>query len=190
MGNEYSQFHVSVSGQCLRFVVGRRGQYWGVEAQSYYWLYAGYTRLNEPDVQFDRLRREGLMTELPRTMWGQMLLLGASVGATVYSIEPTRNVIWTDDAPPHLADPLKAVIAPFFSMLSRVGVPSRELVKDKIQVAYHADFTDEYAAQRSDVDYFRGRSTNSWRDGRQLYGAVRARERGGNAAMAFVTIAT
>jgi hypothetical protein len=143
-------------------------EHWGVEAQSWYWYASGRTRLNTPDERFDRPYREGALELFPQPMWGQMLLLGASAGASVYSIEPTRGVVWRAGAPNQLAPAWTDVIAPFFQCLSRVAIPTRAEVRRQIRVAYHADFADERASQLSDVDYFRGRATDSWRHGRQL----------------------
>jgi hypothetical protein len=154
----------SVFGLWLTHVV----EHWGVEAQSWYWSGAGYTALNTVAERFDQGYRQGDRNAFPPTMWGQMLLLGASAGASIYSIEPTRRVVWADGPELALAPPYRDVIAPFFASLHAMGIPSRTEVAQKIQVAYHADFASEYDAQVSDVDYFRGRATDSWRHGRQL----------------------
>lgn len=143
--------------------------HWGVEAQSWYWHTCGYTKLNTMDERFDQGYRQGDRTAFPNTMWGQMLLLGASAGATVYSIEPTRDVVWTKDPATPLARTYLDVIEPFFTQLAVVGIPGLQEVLAKVQVAYHADFSSEYDAQASDVDYFRARTTDSWRHGRQLH---------------------
>jgi hypothetical protein len=144
-------------------------QHFGVEAQSWYWHTCGYTRINTVDVRYDKPYRQGDREAFPPSMWAQMLQLGAMAGATVYSIEPTRNVIWLGDSNPALAPTYHHVIVPFFRALAHLGIPSREDVEAKIRVAYHADFANAYEAETSDVDYFRARTTDSFRHGRQLH---------------------
>ncbi len=78
-------------------------------------------------------------------------------------------MVWAKDPAGPLARTYLDVIEPFFTQLAAVGIPSLQEVRAKIQVAYHADFSSEHAAQTSDVDYFRARTTDSWRHGRQRH---------------------
>ena len=71
-------------------------EHFGVEAQSWYWHTCGYTKLNSVDVRYDQPYRQGDCEAFPPGMWAQILQLGATAGATIYRIEPTRC---------HLANP-------------------------------------------------------------------------------------
>ena len=98
---------------------------WGVEAQSWYWHDAGY---NRPGCCFPGT------TEMPGEVYAIMLLLGASAGATVYSIEPHRDIWQTADGAWRFND----WIAPTFKRLVKERlIPTREEVLATMPVGYH-----------------------------------------------------
>lgn len=98
---------------------------WGVEAQSWYWHDAGY---NERGCCFPGT------TEMPGEVYAIMLLLGASAGATAYSIEPHRDIWQTAEG----AWRFNEWIAPTFKRLVKERlIPTQEQVTATMPIAYH-----------------------------------------------------
>ncbi len=129
---------------------------WGIEPQSWYWHEAGFTDLNRRPGEFDLGYRAGDIAKCPDGLWGQMVLLGASSGATVYSVEPFRGVV-VDEQRTGYASPWRRCIEPLLAwLIAQRAIPSREQVAGKVRVAYYADFESAAFAERSDVDHYRG----------------------------------
>jgi hypothetical protein len=107
--------HLSAMGMWLSGATAR----WGVEPQSWYWHDAGY---NTPgSFQPPTL-------DMPSGMYAIMMLLGASAGATVYSIEPGPD-IWA---------PRGSLLEPVFRRLIKERlIPSRREVVESMPIAYH-----------------------------------------------------
>ncbi len=151
--------HDSVMGLWLAGAVDN----WGVEPQSWYWMEAGYTQLNRTPGEFDRGYREGDINTCPDTLWGQMVLLGASSGATVYSIEPFVGVVVNRERD-GLADPWRRSLEPLFSwLITHRAIAARRQVLEKCRVAYYADFENPAFAERSDVDCYRDNRSDDQR---------------------------
>ncbi len=138
---------------------------WGLEPQSFYWLETGYTKLNRTPHEFDQGYRRGDVAACPDTLWGQMILLGASSGATVYSIEPLLGVFVNRERTAY-ADPWRRSIEPLLAwLITERAIPSRRAVADKVRVAYYADFENAAFAERSDVDCYRDDRADDRRGG-------------------------
>ncbi|MDG6899417.1 MAG: hypothetical protein JRN44_01905 [Nitrososphaerota archaeon] len=146
---------------------------WGLEPQSFYWLDCGFTDLNKPGENNNKGWREGDRSKFPRTMWGQMILLGMNSGATVYNFEPRQDVLFTDEGayPPAAHE----VLFPLLEDIVRERlIPSKEEVAEKVKVAYVADFEDRREGETSDIDYYRGFAPDNdlfGRHGRRLSGS-------------------
>lgn len=143
--------HDSVMGLWLAGAVDN----WGAEPQSWYWLDAGYTDLNSRPGEFDRGYRAGDRRKCPDGLWGQMILLGASSGATVYSIEPYRGVVAAEDGRGYATAWTRAIGPLLQWLITERAIPDRATVHRKVRVAYHADFENAAFAERSDIDCYR-----------------------------------
>ncbi|MCD6231537.1 hypothetical protein J7K28_02745 [Candidatus Aerophobetes bacterium] len=99
---------------------------WGVEPESFFWYEAGFRDLNE-----QRGFKEGVTNKCPSPFYGQMILLGLSAGATVYSLEPP---IW--EKPGKFNETWQKICQ---SLLSKIVewkvIPVKSLVKKKVKVA-------------------------------------------------------
>jgi hypothetical protein len=98
---------------------------WGVEGQSWYWADAGYAA---PGTVLPG------SLEMPGELYSIMMLLGATAGATAYSIEPPWD-IWPGEGGRHR---FTDWISPTFERLvTEQLIPSRGEVVETMPVAYH-----------------------------------------------------
>jgi len=116
---------------------------WGVEAQSWYWHDAGY---NQPGTYFP-----GTL-DMPGGLYAIMFLLGASAGASAYSIEPPQD-IWVGEKSANFHEWL----APTFKRLivERL-IPTRDEVLDTMPLAYRLPLCrrpGDFAKILDDLDY-------------------------------------
>jgi len=108
---------------------------WGVQPERWYWYEAGFRKLNEQGWF-----KEGNTEDFPPSFYGQMMLLGLSSGASVYSFEPAGD-IWDKDA--GLSDISQTITFPLLlEMIKHQWIPSREELLRKIRTAYIADRPD------------------------------------------------
>ncbi len=113
---------------------------WGVEAQSWYWWDAGY---EAPGAFLPGT------TNMPGSVWAIMFLLGASAGATVYSVEP-GNEFW------HRGD--EWIIPTFRRLVKERLIPSRDEVIAASPLAYHlpkCQTPQDFHAISRDLDFDR-----------------------------------
>jgi len=115
--------------------VSRGVDNWGVQPERWYWYEAGFGKLNQQGWF-----KEGEMADYPRAFYGQMVLLGLSGGASVYSFEPPDDV-WGRAG--SLSQTSQQVTFPLLSeMIRRRWIPTREQVLHKIRSVYVADTSD------------------------------------------------
>ena len=108
---------------------------WGVQPERWYWYEAGFRKLNEQGWF-----KEGNTEDFPPSIYGQMMLLGLSSGASVYAFEPGGD-IWGKDA--GLSEISRTITFPLLlEMIRHQWIPSREQVLRKIHTAYVADRPD------------------------------------------------
>lgn len=99
--------------------------HWGVEGQSWYWSDAGY---NKPGTVYP-----GTL-EMPGELYAIMFLLGATAGATAYSVEPPWD-IWPGSAGSWR---FTEWIVPTFKRLANERlIPTRREAIEAMPVAYH-----------------------------------------------------
>lgn len=119
----------------LGFWLGRAARNWGVQPERWYWYEAGFGKLNQ-----QHWFKEGIMQDFPPSFYGQMILLGLSSGATIYSFEPSSD-IWTDDG--SLSEISRQVTFPLLSLIVEEKlIPRREEIQKKIQSIYISDAAD------------------------------------------------
>lgn len=142
MNSEYAKYidHLAAMG----FWISGATANWGVEPQSWYWSDAGYAA---PGVCIPG------SLEMPGELYSIMLLLGATAGATAYSIEPPWD-IWPDERGQHR---FTDWIVPTFSRLvSERLIPSRSEVKQSMPVAYHLSHCErpkDFHVVEHDLDF-------------------------------------
>lgn len=110
---------------------------WGVQPERWYWFEAGFGKINE---QF--WFKEGKMEDFPSSFYGQMMLLGLSSGATVYSFEPAGD-IWGEHG--GLSETSQKETFPLLlEIIRHRWIPSREQILRKIPAVYVADSADSH----------------------------------------------
>jgi len=145
MNSEYAKYidHLAAMG----FWISGATANWGVEPQSWYWSDAGYAA---PGVCIPG------SLDMPGELYSIMMLLGATGGATVYSIEPPWD-IWSGE---HGRHRFTDWIVPTFSRLvSERLIPSRKEVKASMPVAYHlarCERPKDFHVVERDLDFDHG----------------------------------
>lgn len=143
IGPRHIQRQTSVWGFWIAGLVGN----WGVEPQSW-WFENG--RMIEPGVFGQREPNNTRI--MPPDLYRAMILLGASMGATVYAFEPFWDLFDYDNS--HC---WRRVIYPtLMEVINRNLIPSREQVLEKIKVAYRYKEVDNIVAFHEilrDVDW-------------------------------------
>lgn len=125
----------SIHSTLLGFWIGGAVDNWGVQPERWYWYEAGFGKLGQ-QAWF----KEGEMAEFPPTFYGQMMLLGLSSGASVYSFEPSSD-IWAEDGT--LSQISRQITFPLLALIIRNKlIPSQEQILKKIQRVYVADNPD------------------------------------------------
>lgn len=108
---------------------------WGVQPEHWYWYEAGFGKLDEQSWF-----KEGKMEDFPPSFYGQMILLGLSSGASVYSFEPAGD-IWGKVG--GLSEISKRVTFPLLLEIIRdQWLPRREEVLKNVRAVYVADSSD------------------------------------------------
>ncbi len=117
------------------FWVSRAVDNWGVQPERWYWYEAGFRKLGQ---QF--WFKEGETGDFPPTFYGQMILLGLSGGACVYSFEPADD-IWGRTG--GLSEISQQVTFPLLlEMIRKHSIPGREQVLARMRTIYVADVSD------------------------------------------------
>jgi len=108
---------------------------WGLQPENWYWYEAGFGKLNQ---QF--WFKEGLLEHFPVTYYGQMILLGLSSGAAVYSLEPPHHV-WGENG--GLSEISQDVTFPLLAEIVKNRlIPNRIQILNKMNSVYIADSSD------------------------------------------------
>jgi len=97
---------------------------WGVEAQSWYWHDSGY---RAPGICYP-----GTL-DMPGELYAIMFLLGASAGATAYSIEPPQDA-WSEQAGWRYREWMRPLLT---RLVKERLIPTRDEVLAAMPVAYH-----------------------------------------------------
>jgi len=119
--------------------ISRSVDNWGVQPERWYWYEAGFGKLNE-----QKWFKEGRMEDFPPSFYGQMVLLGLSSGAGVYSFEPGSD-IWDEHG--SLSKISRQVTFPLLSEIIRHHlIPRREQVLQKVRSVYVANASDSHWA--------------------------------------------
>ncbi|MEW5901328.1 MAG: glycoside hydrolase family 98 domain-containing protein, partial [Acidobacteriota bacterium] len=119
----------------LGFWASRAVDNWGIQPERWYWYEAGFGKLGQ-QAWF----KQGQMEEFPPSFYGQMMLLGLSTGASVYSFEPSSD-IWDQDGRPSSIS--RQVTFPMLVMAIKDKLISeRSEILKKIRWAYVADEKD------------------------------------------------
>ncbi|HOJ33060.1 MAG TPA: glycoside hydrolase family 98 domain-containing protein [Candidatus Hydrogenedentes bacterium] len=119
--------HIQRQTAVWGFWVAGLVQHWGVEPQS--WWYEN-ARMIEPGVFGQREPNNTRI--MPPDLYRAMILLGASMGATVYDFEPFWDLFDYDNSVCW-----KRFIYPtLMEIIQRKMIPTREQVLEKIKVAY------------------------------------------------------
>lgn len=120
---------------------------WGVEPQSWWFENA---RMIEPGIfgqgQWDNTRN------MPPDMYRAMILIGASLGATVFDFEPFWDLFDYDNSECWE----KHIVPTFREIIARDLIPTKEQVKDKMKVAYQYDVARdirEFHKMLKDIDW-------------------------------------
>ncbi len=120
---------------------------WGVEPQSW-WFENG--RMIEPGV-FGQIEPDNTRI-MPPDLYRAMILLGASLGATVYNFEPFWDLFDYDNS--HC---WRNVICPtLLEVINRQLIPTRDQVREKMKTAYLYDEVNDINAFHQilqDVDW-------------------------------------
>lgn len=125
----------SIHSAVFGFWVGGAVNAWGVQPEHWYWYEAGFGKLGQ-QAWF----KEGEMAEFPAGFYGQMILLGVSTGAAVYSFEPSSD-IWAPDG--SLSEISRRITFPqLYHIIRHRLIPDRAAVLKKIQNVYIADSAD------------------------------------------------
>ncbi len=123
---------------------------WGIEPQDWYWHVAKYSKN---------------VKDMPISMFGQIAILGMSSGATVYSLESVTPLFNREGDLEYL---MKKVYAPLFKiMIEEKLIPTKEEVRKKIKIVYHADFSSDKEIKKSNLVekakmIYHGVFNNSW----------------------------
>jgi len=122
MNSEYAKYvdHLAAMGLWLSGATAR----WGVEAQSWYWSDAGY---NRPGTCLPG------SLDMPGGLYAIMFLLGASAGATAYSVEPPWD-IWPGRGSWRFTE---WIVPTFLRLVEERLIPTRGEVMATMPVAYH-----------------------------------------------------
>ncbi len=120
---------------------------WGVQPERWYWYEAGFRKLNEQGWF-----KEGNTEDFPHSFYGQMMLLGLSSGASVYSFEPGGDT-WGKDA--GLSEISQQITFPLLlEIIRHQWIPRKDQALQKIHAGYIADRPDsawsmDYASMRT-----------------------------------------
>lgn len=108
---------------------------WGIQPERWYWYEAGFGKLGK-QLWF----KEGVMDDFPPTFYGQIILLGLSSGASVYSMEPSSD-IWNTEG--HLSDISREITFPILSTIIKNNLVSeRSEIMKKIRLTHVAEESD------------------------------------------------
>ena len=122
MNSEFAKYidHLAAMGLWLSGATAN----WGVEGQSWYWSDAGY---HKPGTCIPG------SLEMPGELYAIMFLLGATAGATAYSVEPPWD-IWPGPGEWRFRE---WIVPTFTRLVKERLIPSRGEVMATMPVAYH-----------------------------------------------------
>jgi hypothetical protein len=111
---------------------------WGVNSEDWIWWEAGYSHLYQPSSGFARTGDDWrTVFSFPDAQFGMDWLLDLAGGATVYSLEAPFHGAFAE-ACASTTPAFNQVLLPLIRLiLVRHLIPTREEVRNKIQVAYH-----------------------------------------------------
>ncbi|MFA5817021.1 MAG: hypothetical protein WC865_15550, partial [Bacteroidales bacterium] len=132
----------SIQSALLGLWLGQVVDNWGIQPEHWYWYEAGF---GKPGQQ--QWFKEGVMNEFPTVFYGQMMLLGLSGGASVYSFEPSDDS-WDKEG--HPSDISRKITFPLLSVMIRDSLISdRSEIRKKVRLVHVAHESDSHW----DLDY-------------------------------------
>lgn len=137
---------------------------WGVNLENFLWYEEGLLEYddvgvapNEPDFAYT--------AKYPPALYGIDMIADMVAGATVYAIEGTigrGGVYQYIDGNVYFSPTMVEVLYPFYQMILNGSVPSKEQVKEKINVAFKMNIPATYALRGNEAHILQGLYADSF----------------------------
>lgn len=129
---------------------------WGINSEDFYWWESGFGPRYQDTKGWKYYGLDGMARSrycIPDSLIGQMVALAMVQGGSVFSFENVDRVVCNGMT---LLPIYEKVIHPLETLAQNGGIPSKEQVRSRIKVVYHADDWNSVNIKLPGEELFRG----------------------------------